>query len=133
VEIGPSTTLVNMAKRTIDLKYESRDTAQNVSRRLLAFQCDLDKICYEEKPVLFPVEEPPSLQAPVVKQSAPIPIAPKSPMATAAQKAVAEVEDSPVSAVEIATTIIATSMKKHLDELRISNSIKTLSGGRSTL
>ncbi len=86
IELGPSNTLVNMAKRTIDLKYPSKDTAQNISRQLLSFQHNIDKISYEQKFVPPPPKE--ALSTPKVEPtgSAPAnaPIAVPGPAVVAA-------------------------------------------------
>ena len=135
IELGPSNTLVNMAKRTIDLKYPSKDTAQNISRQLLSFQHNLDKISYEQKFVPPPPKEaPPAPEAETTApatRNGPIPVSGPAVVAAAANAIAAEVEDAPANAIEIVSTIVATSLKKPLESL--DKSIKALSGGRSTL
>jgi fatty acid synthase subunit alpha, fungi type len=134
VEIGPTSTLANMAKRTLDLKYRSKDTAQNVSRQLLAFQRDLDTILYEEKPLAPPVKD----EAQALEPSAPAKHPPpqhtttQAPPAPALPLSTVEVVDAPVNAVDVATTIIAAGMKKSVDG-QMGKSLKALAGGRSTL
>ncbi|ETN41092.1 uncharacterized protein HMPREF1541_03027 [Cyphellophora europaea CBS 101466] len=144
VEFGPGNTLVNMAKRTIALKYAPRDTAQNISRQLLNFQQNLDKISYDQKFVTPPVIErqqdsvkksDPSAES--IKNTAPPPdpastSTPPPPTPDSAPSPAA-VEDQPVSVIEIVSTIIAVGLKKPLDGFQMSKSIKALSGGRSTL
>ena len=66
-----------------------------------------------------------STPAPVVQ--APVAIA---PISTAA---VASIEDAPVKSVEIPTAIIAKKLKKPANEVPLSNPIKNLVGGESTL
>ncbi|KAI1613404.1 fatty acid synthase subunit alpha reductase [Exophiala viscosa] len=142
IELGPGNTLVNMAKRTIGLKYQTKDTAQNLSRQLLTFQQNLDKISYEQKFVL-PPEIPRSLAVnpdtePVktMEVTAPSPEGPIVPTTTtllANTAPTAEVEDAPVNVVDVVSTIIAVGLKKPLDGFQMSKSIKALAGGRSTL
>ncbi|KAF7512380.1 hypothetical protein GJ744_001948 [Endocarpon pusillum] len=143
VEIGPSNTLATMAKRTIDLKYRSKDMAQNVSRQLLSFNSDVDKISYEEQPVPTPtksqpVPTPTKSQQPVAETTAKqpqnsIPIPGHGLVTAIVAHSSSEIEDVPVSAQDVVTTIVAASLKKPLEDLQMSKSIKALSGGRSTL
>ena len=121
-----------MTKRTLDLKYLAKDIARNTPRNLMSFEHNLDKISYEEKSdapakqqndhVLQPRE--PELPAPIVNTLT------NHPPVVAA---VTEFEDAPVTVVEIISTLIAIGLKKPLDELQMSESIKALSKGRSTL
>ncbi|EXJ85584.1 fatty acid synthase subunit alpha, fungi type [Capronia coronata CBS 617.96] len=144
IELGPGNTLVNMAKRTIGLKYESKDTAQNMSRQLLTFQQNFDKISYDQKFVQPPeVRQAQSFQSnsePVksVAVTAPPPegsIVPPatSPPPNTTPAPTQEVEDAPASVVDIVSTITSVGMKKPLDGFDMSKSIKALAGGRSTL
>ena len=138
IELGPSNTLVNMAKRTIELKYPSKDTAQNVSRQLLSFQQNLDKISYEQK-FAPPPEKQLSSQSPSehkpAKGAEPIEVQAPAIVAAAAASniAAAEIDDVSVNIIEIVSTIIATGLKKPLDAFQMSKSVKALCGGRSTV
>jgi fatty acid synthase subunit alpha len=130
IEIGPTTTLANMAKRTVDLKYAHRDMAQNTQRQFLNFQQNIDAISYDQH-VVAPE---------VVKSIAPPTAKPSNPPGTMTASApqilnvpIEPLEDTPVSSVEIISTIVAAALKKPMDALDMDKSIKTLAGGRSTL
>ncbi|RMZ69321.1 fatty acid synthase subunit alpha reductase [Pyrenophora seminiperda CCB06] len=132
IEIGPTTTLANMAKRTVDLKYAHRDMAQNTQRQFLNFQQNIDAISYNQHvatPDVVP-EQPPSIATPVVEH--------KDTTITASAPQVLHVpieplQDSPVTPVEIVSTVVAAALKKPMDDLEMNKSIKALAGGRSTL
>ncbi|KAM4065476.1 fatty acid synthase subunit alpha [Hirsutella rhossiliensis] len=132
VEMGPGNTLVNMAKRTIAREYAPRDTAQNVSRQLLSFQHNLDKICYDQK--LESPEIEPTTVAATPAPADPVAAAPlQSSAAPLFAAAPVEIQDKPASAIEVASTIICVGLKKPLDGIDLAKSIKALSGGRSTV
>ena len=134
IEIGPTTTLANMAKRTVDLKYAHRDIAQNTQRQFLNFQQNIDAISYNQHAVAPEIvsEQPNIIPPPTTKPSNP------SGTMTASAPQILNVpieplEDTPVSPVEIISTIVAVALKKPMDALDMNKSIKTLAGGRSTL
>ena len=73
IEIGPTTTLANMAKRTVDLKYAHRDIAQNTQRQFLNFQQNIDAISYNQHAVAPEIvsEQPNIIPPPTTKPSNP--------------------------------------------------------------
>ncbi|KAE8828688.1 hypothetical protein PTNB85_07876 [Pyrenophora teres f. teres] len=134
IEIGPTTTLANMAKRTVNLKYAHRDMAQNTQRQFLNFQQNIDAISYNEHITTSDVilEQPANIAPPgaehkdmstTITASAPqilhVPIEP--------------LQDTPVNPIEIISTVVAAALKKPMDALEMKKSIKALAGGRSTL
>ncbi len=146
VEIGPSSTLTTMAKRTLNQKYKDHDTARSLKREPLSCHSDADKVYYDVpsenmaalskaseadpktstsggsvQSEVAPSSETPALQANVshVVQTGQQP-----------GEDFAAVPDSPISAGQILRTLVAHKLKRPVAEVPWSGSIKTLSGGR---
>ncbi|EOA81675.1 uncharacterized protein SETTUDRAFT_174338 [Exserohilum turcica Et28A] len=123
-----------MAKRTVDLKYAHRDMAQNTQRQFLNFQQNIDAISYHQHvptPDVVP-EQPASIVPPVAeRKDTPSNITASSPQVL--QVPIEPLQDTPVSPVEIVSTVVAAALKKPMDALDMNKSIKALAGGRSTL
>lgn len=131
IEIGPSPTLTGMATRTLKAKYESSDGSLSHTRVILCHSKNGKEIYYQfEDELEAPAAEETS-SAPVVAASAAVAAAPVA--APAASGPVANVEDAPISAVEVLLVIVAQKLKKKVDEIPLSKSIKDLVGGKSTL
>lgn len=132
VEIGPSDTLTVMAKRTIKSQYAAKDAALSTTRQLLSGDSDLAEIYYEvdPQPEAAPISKessappPPYTPAPEHPSEAARP----SPAATSSQKK----PDVPVSALEILVGIVAQKLKKSIDEISTSSTIKSLVSGMSS-
>ena len=134
IEIGPSPTLAGMAQRTLKAKYEGYDQALGLQRQVLAYSKDGKEIYYSVEPPA-PVEEAAPAATSTSAPSAPAPTA--APVAVAPAPApsgpVAQVPDEPVKALEIVHTVVAQKLKKTVDEVSPSKTIKDLVGGKSTL
>ncbi|GLB40343.1 putative protein with domain of unknown function (DUF1729) [Lyophyllum shimeji] len=134
IELGPSPTLTGMATRTLKAKYETSDDSVSRSRVILCHAKNVKEIYYQYEDELeaSPAEnapaEPAATSAPVaVQAAAPVPVA------AAPSGPVAAVEDVPIKAIDILTVIVAQKLKKRVDEVPLSKSIKDLVGGKSTL
>ncbi|KZT01368.1 fatty acid synthase [Laetiporus sulphureus 93-53] len=132
IEIGPSPTLTGMATRTLKAKYETQDDSISHVRTILCHAKNTKEVYYqfEDEPEAAPAES--EEVAPVhsaVSAAAPVASTP----APAAAAAAAAVEDVPLKAVDILTAIIAQKLKKRVEEIPLSKSLKDLSGGKSTL
>ena len=131
IEVGPSPTLTGMATRTLKAKYEPRDDSINHSRAILCHAKHAKEIYYQFEDE---AEAPP-----VAESSAEVSAAPTTPapavVAAAPSPAVAaaSVEDVPIKAIEVLLVVIAQKLKKKVDEVPLSKSIKELVGGKSTL
>ncbi|KID95619.1 fatty acid synthase subunit alpha reductase, partial [Metarhizium majus ARSEF 297] len=140
VELGPGNTLVKMAERTIAQKYAQQDVAANISRQLLSFQQNYDQISYEQRTV-YPPSQKKTEDASAGSEPKPSTLAqsaspPESVPATVVQQSTVmavELEDEPASVIDITTTIVCLGLKRPLDGVDTTKSIRALSGGRSTL
>ena len=136
IEIGPSPTLTGMATRTLKAKYESSDGSRSHTRSILCHSKNGKDIYYqfEDEPEAPAAEE----AAPVLASTSAAPaaaVAPAAPVAAApaASGPVASIEDAPITSSEILLVIVAQKLKKRVDEIPLSKTIKDLVGGKSTL
>ncbi|KAK3935181.1 fatty acid synthase subunit alpha [Diplogelasinospora grovesii] len=146
VEMGPANTLANMAKRTIALKYASKDTATGLSRELLTFQQNLDAISYnkqqrievENDAAASPSDNAERTSRTEEAVSRPSQNTDTDTMAVQSNSTVlpyqsAEIEDSPPTTCDIVAAIVAAALKRPLNNSNMMQSIKVLCAGRSTL
>ncbi|KAL3426492.1 fatty acid synthase subunit alpha [Phlyctema vagabunda] len=140
VELGPGNTLANMAKRTIALKYASKDLATGVSRDLLNFSQHLDTISYKERMDIenkskssvessAKTEEAVTCPSKTTHIDMTLPLNSKSPP----DHLSAEIEDSPPTLFETITAIVSAGLKRPVNDTNNLHSIKVLCAGRSTL
>ncbi|TFK75163.1 fatty acid synthase [Pluteus cervinus] len=132
IEIGPSPTLMGMAVRTSKAKYETGDDSTGRTRTILCHAKNLKEIYYQ-----YEDEPEATSEEPAAAESAAAPVAAQPVAASVTIAApsgpVASVEDVPVKAVDILSVIVAQKLKKRVDEVPMSKSIKDLVGGKSTL
>ncbi|BAO42067.1 fatty acid synthase subunit alpha [Kluyveromyces marxianus DMKU3-1042] len=141
VEIGPSPTLAGMAQRTIKNKYESYDAALSLQRQVLCYSKDAKEIYYTPDPAeLAPKEEATGAEsAPAAAAaSAPAPAAAAAPAAAPAAAAApvaaaADIPDEAVKASLLIHVLVAQKLKKPLEQVPMSKTIKDLVGGKSTV
>lgn len=146
VEIGPSPTLSGMAQKTMKNKYESYDAALSLHRQVLCYAKDAREISYTPDPAELEAKEKalnenaggdatgassaPATSAP----AAPAPAAAAAAAPVAAPSApVAEMPDEPVKASLLLHVLVAHKLKKPLDSVPMSKTIKDLVGGKSTV
>ncbi|KAJ1909509.1 fatty acid synthase alpha subunit Lsd1, partial [Mycoemilia scoparia] len=125
-----------MAARTLKFKYEAYDDAMTRRRTNLCYIKDKDEMYYHHEPEPeAPVAEEESSAPAQPTQAAPVPVAAAAAAAAPAPPAggSAEIEDAPITAKEILHAIVAQKLKKSLDEIPVSKSIRDLVGGKSTL
>ncbi|KAI5983403.1 hypothetical protein EDD15DRAFT_2390897 [Pisolithus albus] len=134
IELGPSPVLTGMAARTLKAKYEATDDAVSRKRAILCHAKNAREIYYlfEDEATEAPTGEPAPAPAPVAVP-APVTAAVPTPTPTTVAAAAASIEDVPLKAGEILTSIIAQKLKKKIDEVPLAKSIKDLVGGKSTL
>ncbi|KAJ7067175.1 fatty acid synthase [Mycena amicta] len=131
IELGPSPTLTGMATRTLKAKYEAKDDSISRTRTILCHSKNVKEIYYqfEDETEAAAVEPETSAAATATPAaSAPVVVA-----ATAPSGPVATIEDVPVKAIDILSVIVAQKLKKQVNEVPLSKSIKDLVGGKSTL
>ncbi|KII85134.1 hypothetical protein PLICRDRAFT_45274 [Plicaturopsis crispa FD-325 SS-3] len=132
IELGPSPTLTGMATRTLKAKYEAEDDSVSHTRTILCHAKNSKEIYYQfEDELDEPAAEAPSdSPAPAPTASAPAPVA----VAVAAPSGPAtSIEDAPIKAADVLSVIVAQKLKKKVEEVPLSKSIKDLVGGKSTL
>lgn len=133
IELGPSPTLTGMATRTLKAKYETSDDSVSRKRTILCHAKNVKEIYYQyedepEIPIADVVSESPVSSSPIVA------VAPAAVAAPAhVSGPVASIEDVPIKALEILIVVVAQKLKKRVDEIPLSKSIKDLVGGKSTL
>jgi hypothetical protein len=122
-----------MATRTLKAKYETLDRSISRTRAILCHSKNVKEIYYQYEDE---VEAPPAESTSDATSSAPAAAtaAPAAPVAVAAPTGpVASIEDVPVKAIDILLVAIAQKLKKRIDEIPLSKTIKDLVGGISTL
>ena len=131
IEVGPSPTLTGMATRTLKAKYEAQDDSITHPRVILCHAKNGKEIYYQFEDVPMAVETeavpdaaPTPSSAPTQVVAVPIP-APSGPATS--------VEDVPLKAQDVLNIIVAQKLKKKVEEVPVSKSIKELVGGKSTL
>ncbi|KAJ2398450.1 fatty acid synthase alpha subunit Lsd1 [Coemansia sp. RSA 2603] len=141
IEIGPSPTLCGMAQRTLKFKYEAYDDAIAHRRSTLCYSKNEKELYYnyesevEAETEAAPAESTTAAAAPdPASSAAPVAAAPVVAAAPAAAGgAGAPVDEVPIKAIDIIHTVVCQKLKKSLDEVPVSKSIKELVGGKSTM
>ena len=134
IELGPSPVLTGVAMRTLKAKYEDEDDAVSRKRTILYHAKYAREIYYlfedeAEAPAAESAEVSSAPAATPAPASVAAPVAAPTPSAAPA----AAIKDVPLKAVDILTSIIAQKLKKKVEEVPLSKSIKDLVGGKSTL
>lgn len=140
VEIGPSPTLAGMAQRTMKSKYESYDAALSLHRQVLCYAKDAKEINYTPDPEELAAKETAATSessatsAPAVAASAaPAAVAVAAAPAAAPSGPATEIPDEAVKASLLLHVLVAHKLKKPLDSIPLSKTIKDLVGGKSTV
>ncbi|KAJ9660489.1 hypothetical protein H2201_006911 [Coniosporium apollinis] len=135
VELGPAKTLVGMAQKTCDMKMTMGELPLTSEVQFLASTQNRKELCYEyEATALQPDTSDEDQVAPPVDATAPSradppPVSISHPVPVAA----ASIADVSVSGEEIVRALVAQKLKKPIEQILTSKSIKELSGGKSTL
>ncbi|KAJ3517947.1 hypothetical protein NLJ89_g178 [Agrocybe chaxingu] len=133
IELGPSPTLTGMAARTLKAKYEHIDGARSMNRTILCHSKNVKEIYYQyEDEAEAQTAEEPASEAPTSAVAISTPSTSAAPVAIPSGP-VASIEDVPIKAVEILLLVVAQKLKKRVDEIPLSKTIKDLVGGKSTL
>jgi fatty acid synthase subunit alpha len=140
VEIGPSNTLTAMAQKTIAYKYEAFDAVHSLRRQLLCSKTDAKEIYYESNPVepeevpdTKPVSKTSDLPATVEQLFSVAPESQTKLVVHPSLETQVMVPDVAISAAEIIGALVVVGMKKPLEDISFSVSIKTLSEGMPIL
>ena len=133
VEVGATTTLATMARRTLASKYRTSDATRLLKRHILALAEDEKEICYQVDPVQEKVEET-EQSAKMVELDLPATaIGSVAAPATGVVMSVTLAADSPVTATDIVRALVAQKLRKPLQDVPLGKSIKELSGGKIRL
>lgn len=129
IEIGPAPTLMAMAKRTL----ETGQYSPLVSREVLWYGRDKANIYFQGTDV--EVEEPAApVAAPVpAKVAAPAAPAPVVQQVAAPAPAAASIPDAPPSALEFVQVLVALRLKRPINTVAPTETIKALVAGKSAL
>jgi hypothetical protein len=133
VEIGPSATLTNIAKRTVAITYQEHDDANGLSRRLLSTKSHADEIYYRFEPFEELVQPDESLQEAQANKALASVVTPPPvlhPPLTQVLGHAATVPDESISAVYIIRAIAAVKLRRQDGALPpLTSTIKDLCGG----
>lgn len=133
IEIGPSPTLTGMATRTLKAKYETQDDSISRNRIILCHSKNTKEIYYQyEDEAVAEVSSEASESTPAPTAAPAVAATPVAAPVSSAGPA-ASIPDEPLKAVDTLRVIIAQKLKKGVDEVPLSKSIKDLVGGKSTL
>ncbi|KAI1120132.1 putative 3-oxoacyl-synthase [Nemania abortiva] len=135
VEVGPSSTLLNMARKTLGQFNVESDAVNRIERDLLAVTTHYEDLCYTSAPSIDESQESQTINEPKA-----IPLAPErgndvavAPLQTIPVSGNEPIPDAPVSALDSITAIVASSLRKSSSAINLNESLKGLSGGRSTI
>ncbi|VTO83921.1 unnamed protein product [Fusarium graminearum] len=139
IEIGPSSTLTNMAKRTISKKYSEHDAALREPRLLQSFgehaaeiYCETMQIRTQPHKSSAP-QEPVPKAAPKAAPPVPVATAPLPEPGRQVSTMPINVEDVPIQSRDVIVATVAQKLRKHFLDIDCSKSIAQLCGGRSTM
>ncbi|XPS80623.1 Fatty-acyl-CoA synthase system [Ascochyta lentis] len=132
VELGPSSILTTMARRTHNIKYSTKDTILSIDRSFMASTRDQKALHYQyDEP-----EDEPKINIPETKVNAPV-ITSSSCDQVEVNVALCvdnlDIPDARVSPLERIQAVVACKVKKGRDAVMPSRSIKEITAGRSTL
>ncbi|PWY68836.1 fatty acid synthase subunit alpha [Aspergillus eucalypticola CBS 122712] len=141
IEIGPAETLLGMIKKTLAAKYQVHDAALAIQRDIWSHKKNAREIYYETNDAeVAPAQAGKEASTPAAQPSQPTaPVTPPkatettTPQPTAVRQASSNIEDKTIAAIDIIVALIAHKLKKSLHDIDLSQTIKKLVGGRSTL
>lgn len=138
IEIGPSDTLVSMAKKTLAGKqHVARDAAMSLSRELLCYKKDQQQIRYEDEAALCRAkeseaeEEAKDEKEKMDSEPERAVSAPTKPQPASVNKPA--IPDRPATAADIVTTVVAHKTNKAFHHVPRDQSIKHIVGGLHAL
>ncbi|CAI7663154.1 unnamed protein product [Penicillium pancosmium] len=128
IEIGPGETLINMAKKTLDISCSVQDLVAGRTRQLLSYAKNAEDIQYSAQSPLD-AEIPTQSHDSSSTESTQLPVAaPIAPMTSASNTGPLIIEDIPLNAADVLRTIVCTGLKKQPDRVSFEETIKRLCG-----
>lgn len=123
-----------MAKRTHSLKYSNRDRILGLQRQFLASTQDFADLRYEYTSQSNGDDEPTEttpISSGESQPATPKPLAAPAAITSSAERiAATSIADVPIPPLEIVSALVAYKLKKTIDQVARSKSIKELSGGK---
>lgn len=135
VEIGPADTLRTMAQRTLAAKYEAKDAAQLIQRRLLALSKDEKELFHEHEPMPETPSEP-LTRAPAIptsEQKMQHATSPSANTRSNPSRKVVQMEDVPMVAIDVVRALVAHTLKRSLSAISLKESIKDHVKGKTSI
>ena len=133
VEIGPTATLTNIAKRTVALAYQEHDDANGLSRRLLSTKSHADEIYYRFEPFEELVKPDGSLREAQANKALASVVTPPPVLPLPSTQVLGHtttVPDEPISAIYTIRAIAAAKLRRQDGTLPpLTSTIKDLCGG----
>ena len=132
IELGPLPTLTGMATRTLKTKYETLDGLISRNHFILCHAKNVKEIYYQYEDKIEPPASDETVDVPIAATPASL-ITTTTAVSQPSSGPVATVEDVPIKTIDILLIVVAQKLKKRVDEIPLSKSIKDLVGGKSTL
>jgi len=136
VEVGPSSTLLGMARKTLGQFNVESDAINGIKRALQAVTTHYEDLCFISAPSVDDSQELPATDklvrtVPLVLERGHNPAA--APRVASVSSKNESIPDAPVSALASITALVASSLRKSGSAINLNDSLKDLSGGRSTI
>lgn len=139
IEIGPAETLLGMIKKTLAAKYQVHDAALAIERDIWSHKKNAREIYYESsEDELAPAQTSKESSTPAAHPSQPTtPVTPPkaadttTPQPAPVRQASSNIEDKTIAAIDIIIALIAHKLKKPLQDIDLSQTIKKLVGGEN--
>lgn len=134
IEIGPGDTLIAMARRTTNSKYQSHDAAHAIRRQLLCYKADAEEIYYSACPSKEELEPASGLAISAASSKHQVSMSPTTsitniPTVHLSARPKFQVPDVSVTVAEIVRMIVTRTLRKSVGEIALSNTIRGLAGG----
>jgi fatty acid synthase subunit beta len=122
-----------MVTRTLKTKYETLDGSVSPNRSILCHAKNVKEIYYQYEDEIEAPASDVTVDVPIAATPA-VPVATSTAVfSTPSSGPVASVEEVPIKAIDILLVIVVQKLKKRMDEIPLSKSIKDLVGVKSTL
>ena len=121
-----------MATRTLKTKYETLDGSVSRNRSILCHAKNAKEIYYQYEDEIEAPASDETVDIPITTTPA-APVTTTTAVSTPSSGPVANIEDVPIKAIDILLVVVAQKLKKRVDEIPLSKSIKDLVSRKSTL
>jgi fatty acid synthase subunit alpha, fungi type len=128
VEVGPSSTLLNMARRTLENCNDGSDDARATKRRMLSVVKDYKEVCYDVDPAEA-LQEDGAVSDPIPALPPVLEAVIEATGLTADLFEVVAVPDTPIPAVDAVKVLVAYDLKKSTQEVSLNDTVRGLAGG----